>query len=167
MEPAITVFQPDNSGDQVTLILSLLIAAGAFGAMILLLRRPGGKLDRNRMLLLAMLAFFAFIIAGGTAFFSWWSARKVGPVSVFADAIETPYGKANFADIRNAFIETETERSLLNANITTASVRLLIIEEKDGRTHVLSETNYPIDAVLAALKKAVKARDPEGRGNKG
>lgn len=156
MEQTIATFQADNSGDQTILLIALLTALFALAGMILLLRRKNGGLDRNRTLLLAMLAFFAFIIALGTAFFSWWSARKTGPVTVFTDAIETPYGRAGFADIQNAYLKKESQSSLINPKLVTGSVRLLIIEEKDGHAHVLSEQNYPVEQVMTALKDAVK-----------
>lgn len=155
MDPTITVFQPDNTADQWTLWIALCVALAGLAGMILLLRRPAAGIPRRYGLLGAMLLFFVFLIASATAFFSFWSARKTGPVRLYADAIETPYGRAAFADIRNAYIEEEKEKSFINPNIVTGSVKLLIIEEYDGKAHVLSEEHYPLPRIMDSLREAI------------
>lgn len=156
MNDPIFTIQADQSTDQLSLLLALIIAGGALLATVVLLRRKTTRDNRTRTLLLAMLFFFAFLIASSTAFFSWLSARRTGPVMIYAEAIETPYGRVSFDNIRNASIEEEKERSLINQNIIKKTTRLLVIEEKNGKAHVLSEQNYPIQQILGELKAAVK-----------
>lgn len=103
-------------------------------------------------MLIAMLAFFAMIMAAGTAFFSFWSMQKTGPVYVYENSIVTPYGEAKYANISKAYIEMNNQQALLNPGNTTSSVRMLFLEERDGKMHVLSEDNYEIDKILKEIR---------------
>ncbi len=156
MDEPIHTFLPDHSSDMTTFWITAVIALAALGGLTALLRRPGRGERRNYRLLFAMLLFFAFLLAAGAAVFSWMTVRKTGPVYIYADAIETPYGRADFADIRDAGIKTEKEASLINPNIVTGQTRLLIIEEKEGKTHILAEENYKISPIMDALREAIK-----------
>lgn len=155
MTDALHTFTPDTGDLQFTLWTGLLIAVAGLGGCLWLLRNPGGRENRNYRMLGAMLLFFCFLIGGAMAIFSWWTSRKIGPVHIYADRIETPYGSATFDRIRDASIETERERSFVNPNITTRSYRLLIIEETDGKVHVFSEDNYDLTGIMEKLKRTI------------
>ncbi len=109
-------------------------------------------------MLLALLVFFALIIAATTAFFSFWSMQKIGPVQVFETQIETPYGTVAYEDISRAYIELNGKQSLVNPGANISSVRMLFIEEVDGKMHVMSERNYDIDEILNKMKSLVNPK---------
>lgn len=153
-EPLYT-FDPTHAQDELTLYLSLFIGLLALVVAILLLRRRSAPEQRNRRLLGAMLAFFIFLIAAGTAFFSGLFMRKIGPVHMYESKMETSYGEVAYPDIRNAYIHVDKQPSMINPNITRRSTRMLVIEEKDGRTHVLPEENYPIEQILGRMREIV------------
>ncbi len=161
MEQLIQTFQPQHTENQLGLWLGLLVAALALAGMLALLKSKTG--DQNRRMLGAMLLFFTCMIAVGTAFFSWLTMRKIGPVNLYADAIETPYGKLPFEDVGSIYIKMEQEKSLLKPEGGNKGVRLLVLESTDRKAHVLSEHNYNIQAILGTLKAALdawKANEP-------
>ena len=103
-----------------------------------------------------MLLFFVGMIAVGTSFFTYWTQKKTGPVLIYADAVETSYGKSYFRDVKNASITVAGNKSLVNPNQQRGATRLLLIEQHDGKVHVLSEDDYKIEAILNKLRGAVQ-----------
>lgn len=156
MNEALYTFEPVHQGDQATLLLSAVIALGALAGTIFLLRKPSEREQRNRRMLGAMLLFFVFLIAGSTAFFSNLFMRKLGPVTLYENSMETPYGTVAYPDIRNAYIHVDKQPSIVNPNITRRSTRMLIIEERNDKAHVLPEDNYPIEEILARMKEVIR-----------
>lgn len=153
-EPLYT-FLPTNTTDSFSFWGSIAVVVGSAIALVYLLRKKSSGDAYRRQMLLAMLVFFALIMAATTAFFSFWSIQKIGPVVVYSEQMETPYGTVAFDDITRAYIEMNGKRSLVNPGATTNSVRMLFIEEIDGKMHVMSEDNYDIDEILAKMKSIV------------
>ena len=150
------VFQPTHQEDQVVLWIAIMLAIVGVVGLVFALRRKSTTADeRNRNMLLAMLLFFLATISAGTALFSWLSMRKTGPVTITADAIETPYGKVDFKSIKNAEIITDQPVRLLPSNSQRGAVKLLLIEERSGKAHIMSEENYDIQRIFGALREAI------------
>lgn len=156
MNEALYTFEPVHQGDQVTLLLAAVIALGALAGTIFLLRKPAASGQRNYQILGAMLLFFVFLIAASTAFFSGLFMRKMGPVTLYKNSMETPYGVIAYPDISNAYIYVDKQPSIVNPNITRRSSRMLIIEEKNDKAHVFPEANYPIEEMLARMKEVIR-----------
>lgn len=157
MEEALYTFEPNLNYATSSLWFGIAAAvAGLAGCVFLLKKATDGGENRNYHLLGAMLLFFVFMIGISTAFFSWWTQRKIGPVKIYADAITTPYGEASFGEIDKAYIEEERQPSLINPNVTRERYNLLIIEEIGGKVHALSEENYDLRDILQKLRTAVK-----------
>lgn len=150
------IFQPTHQEDQLVLYISIILAIVGIAGLVFTLRKKATGDARNRNMLLAMLLFFLATISTGTAFFSWLSMRKTGPVTITADAIETPYGKAAFTDIRNAEIIADQPVRLIPSANSRGTVKLLIIEEESGKAHVMSEENYDIQRIFGTLREAMK-----------
>lgn len=161
MNQVIYTFDPTHQQDQTTFLLALFFALGALAAMFFLLRKPAADGNRNRRLLGAMLLFFVFLIAGSTAFFSRLFMQKLGPVTLYENAIETPYGIVDYPNIRNAYIHIDKQPSMINPSITRKSTRMLLIETKDGSAHVLPEANYPIQEILGKMKELIVEKNDE------
>ncbi|PHN06737.1 hypothetical protein [Flavilitoribacter nigricans] len=150
------VFQPTHQEDQFILYLAIVLAiVGGIGLVLSLRKKATGE-AHTRNMLVAMLLFFLTTISAGTALFSWLSMRKTGPVTITADAIETPYGKVNFKNIRNAEIITDSPVRLIPTSNGRGTVKLLLIEEDSGKAHVMSEENYDIQRIFGALREAMK-----------
>lgn len=156
MEPLFT-FPSNHQTDWITLGIALFIALVAGAAWYQLANSSKEKIDQNRRVLGAMLLFFVVIIALGTAAFSVWSIKRTPDVVIYSRYIDTPYGRIPLADIINASIRVEKQTSLVNPEITRKTVKILVIEEKNGKVHALSESNYDINGILNQLRKVVEA----------
>ena len=154
MEEVLYTFAPNNSATAQTAWAAAIIALAALAGTVALLKKKAAGRSYNQNMLAAMLLFFLMLISSGTAFFSWLKIRKTGPVSIYKDAVETPYGRASFAAIKDAYIHADKEPSLIDPNRSVRTTNMLVIEEKGGKTHVMSEQDYPIKEMLPALKDA-------------
>ena len=156
MEEALYTFAPDNSLAVQTAWAAVIIALGALAGTAILLKKKAGGLSHNQNMLAAMLLFFVMMISAGTAFFSWLKVRKTGPVAVYKDAVETPYGKAAFSNFKDAYIYADNQPSLVSPGRSVRTTKILVIEERDGKTHVMSKEDYPVQEMLPAIKNAYK-----------
>jgi len=148
-------FEAANSGAYTNFVLSVIAAVLGIGGMLYVLRREASREQRHLNIVIAMLLFFLFLIGSSTAFFSYMRLRKVGPVDIYEAGMKTPYGKVQFADIRNAEIITDEEPNVLSGS-TGRRTRILTIIERDGKTHALSQEDYPIQEILAKMKQTLK-----------
>ncbi|MCB0559854.1 MAG: hypothetical protein H6573_25400 [Lewinellaceae bacterium] len=156
MEDALYTFAPDNRIAAQTAWAAAVIALAALAGTILLLRKKAGGLSHNQNMLAAMLLFFVMLISSGTAFFSWLKIRKTGTVTVYRDAVETPFGKATFSNFKDAYIYADNQPSLVSPGRTVRTTKILVIEERTGKTHAMSEADYPVKEMLPAIKNAYK-----------
>jgi hypothetical protein len=146
-------FEAANSGAYTNFILAIIAAVLGVGGTLYLLRRKVSREQRNLNIVIAMLLFFLFLIGSSTAFFSYMRLRKVGPVDIYEAGMKTPYGRVQFADIRNAEIIIDEEPNVLSGSAGRRT-RILTIIERDGRTHALSEEDYPVQEILGKMKQA-------------
>lgn len=142
------VFQPQNSTDLTYFIIGLLAGIGGMLGAWLLLR----KSRKTQQSLIAMLLFFVGLIGLGTALFSYMSYRLVDEVVVTDTHFRSGYGETALADIKVMKIVTDRQSSFVNPSITQKSTRVLLIEEKSGRIHSLSELHYDITAIMRELR---------------
>lgn len=103
-----------------------------------------------------MLLFYGVLISLGVAGFSFWQNTKTVDLVFKEDSVETPYGVLKYNNIKNAKIQTETMSSLANPNMVRSRIQLLVITETNGKSHVLSEENYPIRNVLGEIRERIK-----------
>ncbi|MEQ8704103.1 MAG: hypothetical protein RIC19_09305 [Phaeodactylibacter sp.] len=148
-------FEAAGAASNVTLIFALLATVVGLAGTFLLLRKPAPRGQHNQRMLIAMLLFFTFLIGASTAFFSWMRTERLEPVMIYNNAVETSYGKVAYKDLGNAKIVTDQQNQPFS-NLNQGTTRLLVILEKDGKTHALSEEDYPIEEVLRELRNAVQ-----------
>ena len=110
-----------------------------------------GKLDTNRRNIVIMVCFFVGVVAMGTALFRLMSLWKLKPVQIFSDRIETPYGTAPLKNVRDFYVKIERHYKPINPTVVSDSARYFFLLERDDKTHVLSEGDYPVDSILAKL----------------
>ena len=120
-------------------------------------KTSSGKRTSSRMQPLLFLLFgFLALIAAGTGFFSWWTTVKTPAVVISETNLETGFGKAEWKDIGRFYIHFDRQLHPMSGIPVGDTTRLLTIIEKSGKTHVLSEENYDIDAIGKALLKYSK-----------
>jgi hypothetical protein len=156
MEQPIAVFEPIRSGNYIVVLISLLFAVIATAFLVYNYKKDISYKNRGYKQLFSLLAFFVIMIATVTAFFSFWAAQKFTTVKVYPQAIETSFGRVNFDDIQKIYIHNNQQVAPLTGTPHGKVVRILIIEEFDRKTHVLSEENYQIDSLLKVLSTLKK-----------
>lgn len=107
----------------------------------------------------AMLVFYVLLMAIGTAIFSYWNNRKLIDIVFEEKSFTSPYGVVKYNYIKNAKIQTETTSSYANANIVRSKVNLLVIEETNGKAHILSDENYEIREIMGELRKRIPKKE--------
>ena len=156
-------FEPMQDSSAITLWTGAIVGLVGIGLCAWLLFKKAEGLARQRNIILAMLFFFLSMIALGTSFFTFWTQQKTGPVLIYADAVESSFGKTYFKDLKDASITVAGSKSLVNPNQQRNATRLLLIEQYDGKVHVLSEENYHIETILNKLRTAIQEwRSSEG-----
>ena len=161
MEEAIHVINPISKENLIFFWIGLIVSIGSITGMVVVLKQKRNYQEKNKQMLIAMLLFFVFLISISTTFFSFWAHLKIGPVRIEANAIETAYGKTAFKDIKKITFHESNQPSMINPNISRNSVRILLIEERSGKIHALSEENYNINSIMQKLNKAIKDSQEE------
>lgn len=152
---ALQQFDPNNSSQQLAFWLAILITALALGGLLFLLKKKAPPQQYTRNMLMAMLLFFVCLIAASAAFFTKWSQLKTGKVYLYEDSIKTAYGMATFDQIKKASIHNNDQPSMVNPTIKRKTVKMLMIEETNGKMHILSEENYEINEIFGQLRTAI------------
>lgn len=156
-----TVFEPNISGLDTTTLWSILGLVVAMGIMLWGLV-PGLKgIPKTYKPLVSLLGFIGVLVAAITLFFSSWAGHKIGPVQIDQMSIETPYGKANYRDIRRIYLEKDQGQGVFPARNSESATQLLIIEEITGKTHVLSSENYPVMEIITAIRDQMPNKEKE------
>ncbi|MBR9920949.1 MAG: NRT1/PTR family MFS transporter [Bacteroidetes bacterium] len=153
----IEIIEPLSSGWGMGFWLCTLLALAAGAGMWFFLSGKPQKWTLNIRMLLAMLSFFALLIAGGTAFFTGWRQIKKQPVIFYEEQFETAFGNTLYADVRNIKKERIQETAPFNPMIQKGeAVTFLVIRGKGDQVHMLSEQDYPIDKIAYRLNELVR-----------
>ena len=102
-----------------------------------------------------ILGFFA-VIAFGTTVFRLYSKWRLQPIEIYNNYIKTPYGDAPLSNILDSYIKLEIKYKPMQSNIAQDSAHYLFIIERNSKTHVLSEGDYPIKEVLDKLNETMR-----------
>ena len=156
MEDALFSFPANPGSDQIFVYLGLIAFILGGVATVYLLRQKGPRETYNRRMLTAMLVFFLAMLGAGTGLFSYLSMQKMSTVEIFSDRLVTGYGEVALTDIKNAKIETAGRSSLVDPGRFSYETKLLIIEEQNGKAHVLPDEIYNIQAILDAMRQTLK-----------
>ncbi len=112
-------------------------------------------LIQNKKLLL-LFAGFLGIIALGTSIFSGLTQQKLTTVQIYKNGISTPHGEVTFDNIRSIKMEQLKEHSKYPVQrdgefITIDTANVILVEENNGKIHLLSEDNYPLTSIYKEL----------------
>ncbi len=111
------------------------------------------RLDAPRRAVVSMILSFIAVILAGFVGLRVYSSFKLSPVKIYINRIETPYGEANFREVRDFYIKQERKYKPMNPNEVTDSTRYFFLFERSDKTHVLSEGDYLIDSILAKMNE--------------
>jgi hypothetical protein len=137
-----------------------LIAAVATGLMAWWLNRKQYEDNRDKNLKNVGVMFlgFLFMLACGSGLFKLMSLWSLKPIEIYSHSVKTPYGRAEFKDVKDFFIKPSMIAKSIDPNLPVDSTRFLSIIERRGESdkiHILSEGDYPIDSVFVYLIKAL------------
>lgn len=152
MGEIVSTYAP-TSNDQITLIISILIAIVGFYLTYRFLKRKVTREQHSRNVLIAMLFFFAALISTTVAFFSGWSLSKQGQVVLYENGMKIGGNELAYSSIKRMVVRNDQSSSFVNPQVTTRSSNILLIESKDGRTYALSSEHYPLGELYAKLKE--------------
>jgi hypothetical protein len=150
MDTPLHTFDAIKSPFDAWLVAPILIAL-ACGLAILYVQK-NTTLDYNRRSILVMVLGFFIVIAlvsFGLKAYSYW---RLKPVQIFNNRIVTPYGEAPFSNVA-FYIKLENTYKPLQSEIVRDSARYFFLIEKNEKTHVLSEGDYPIYDILDKMNQ--------------
>lgn len=156
MSETIFNYSPVSGEDEWYLWGGLILALLSLGSTIYVLARKFSYDYQNRKWLLAMLLFFVFLMAAGTAVFSWMSYERLEPISLYADRLVIGQKALSFKNIKQIKLEQGQDKSMVNPNIVKASYKLLLVEELSGKVYVFSERHYPVQDMMVQLRAAIE-----------
>lgn len=154
MEKPLYVIEPFQHGLDFWLISSIAITIlSLLGAYYF---NRSTKLDYNRRNILVMILGFFAVIAFGTIIFRLYSKWRLQPVEIYGNRIKTPYGETRLDNILDSYIKLETKQKPMQSGAIEDSAHYLFIIERNNKTHVLSEGDYPIREIIDRLNEVMK-----------
>ncbi len=155
MDTPLATFEPAAGGMQSLSIAAFIVFLACSIGTVFLLRQKAGGHARGNNALMAMLLFFVGIISLGTFVFNTLAYQRVGTVIVFEDGIELGKHKIVFSDIENATIESTGQTSFINPDILKKTTQILLIYERNGKTHALSSEHYAVEEIMETMRAAL------------
>ncbi len=152
MTEALHLYEPTNQSTGTIWLAIFIFIASSIGAFMLFRQKNNRTPYTN---LGAMLVGFVAMIALCTAVFSWWAFYRIATVQIYTNAIQIGNDRIDFATLNNAEIRKDEQKSFVNPMIVKNSVLLMLIEQRGGKTYVLSSEHYPVTDIMRKLKAAV------------
>lgn len=149
-------FEPDSS-DRLFLWLGLAVAVVAFYLTYHFLRQKKKGREHTKAALIAMLFFFTGLMAFGTAFFSGWSVLKQGKIVLQQEQMQIGQRDIPYTQINKIYFKQEKQASPFQAINNTSVISFLVVEEKGGRTHAISEEQFPIGEIRTRIEEIFAA----------
>ncbi|MCB0705879.1 MAG: hypothetical protein KDC34_11240 [Saprospiraceae bacterium] len=156
------IIEPYHNAWGMTFWLSTLFALMAGAALWFFLRGKPEKWTQNMRMLMAMLAFFGVLLAGGTAFFQGWTHLKKGPIVFYENQFKSGFGTTPYAEISLIRKEMVQQTAPFNPAIKTGvPMWILVVKGKADQVHMLSGEDYPIDEIAQKLEERMKKEQEE------
>ncbi len=135
-------------------VIPIVIATICFANILFF--RQYKRLDSMRRNVVIMVFTFIGLTALGAGVFKFASMKKLTPIKIYADAIETPYGKIPFSDLKDASVQPYMKYKPMQAGTVTDSTRyLFLFKQSQDLPDVISEGDYKIDSIFDALRQTL------------
>jgi hypothetical protein len=106
------------------------------------------NLDYTRRNIMVMILGFFTIIALSTVGMKLYAFWRLQPVQIFNNRIITPYGETPLSNVADFYVKLEKTYKPMQTEVVRDSARYFFLIEKNDKTHVLSEGDYPIYDIL-------------------
>ena len=153
MDKPLHIIEPYKHGMDGWLILTF--GFFALSIAVMYYYNKNKKLDYNRRNIIVMLSGFIAAIAFMSGGFRLYSKWRLQPIEVSVNHIKTPYGKAPLNNLLDYYIKLEKRYKPMQADIIQDSAYYFFLIERNNKTHVLSEGDYPIREVLDKLNEVM------------
>jgi hypothetical protein len=153
MDTPLHSFNAIKSPFDIWLVAPILITL-ICGLAILYVRK-NTTLDYNRRNILVMILGFFTVIAMVSFGMKAYSYGRLKPVQIFTNRIITPYGETPLSNVADFYIKLEKTYKPMQSEIVRDSARYFFLIEKNDKTHVLSEGDYPIYDILTKMNEVM------------
>jgi hypothetical protein len=113
------------------------------------------KLDYTRRNIMVMVLGFFTIIALSTVGMKLYAFWRLQPVQIFTNRIVTPYGETPLSNVADFYVKLEKTYKPMQTEVVRDSARYFFLIEKNDKTHVLSEGDYPIYDILDKMNNVM------------
>jgi hypothetical protein len=113
------------------------------------------NLDYTRRNIMVMLLSFFTIIALSTVGMKLYAYWRLQPVQIFNNRIVTPYGETPLSNVADFYVKLEKTYKPMQTEVVRDSARYFFLIEKNDKTHVLSEGDYPIYDILDKMNNVM------------
>lgn len=151
-EKCLYVFEPIKLGFDSWLWIPIMIMTFCIIAGVVAQKKIT---DKNRRLTLLMVISFAGTISFFTSLSRTYAIWRTQPVKLYTEHLETPFGKTTYFNIKDYFIRLQHEYKPMQPETVRDSTRYLMIIERNDKTHLLSQSDYPIDTILAKMNEVI------------
>jgi hypothetical protein len=148
METPVFIYEATKNYLESWLIGSIIVGLLGFGLYFFQEKLPVAQRLKNVVGLAAALIGLVAMLSLGLKLFSM---ARLKPVKLYRNSVETPYGTAQWRDIKDFYIKSEVHYKPMQPNVIADSARFFFIIERNDKGHVLSEGDYPIDSILAKM----------------
>jgi hypothetical protein len=134
---------------------NLVLFSIALGLTIFILVYNRKRIDPESVRVKRTIIGFASILALGSYVALGIQLLRNDRVNVVfnKDEMTTPHGKIAYKNIKNSYLYFKEKKSPLIPNLVLDTTKMLIIEEEDGKKHVLLENDYPVDSIMLAIRE--------------
>jgi hypothetical protein len=127
--------------------LALFSGAGS----LFLLWTKGRKETYTFRMLGAMGLFFLFLLSMGSAVFSGLALNRLRPVTATEAGLGCGKRELAWDQVLSVRVIRSQEKNALN--VVQRQTRILVVEGRDGKRWMWSESNYPVSGILGAIRQ--------------
>ena len=152
----IKIYEASNTGFYTTLILPILLGLALMGLAFYLHKKEVAYENRNIKNLGFLMSLFGIVLCFGVALFSFINLQRIQPVELHAKQLKIEGDYLPFTDIKRVYLHQDFQASHISAQLIRDTTYILVVEERAGKTHLLSEENYPIKEMVVAINEQME-----------
>lgn len=152
MEELLYTFEADRSQEIAQLIWAIVATVAFLAVLIYLKKKPLSEDKKHLEKTGIMLMGFGLIISIGSIFGIAWRLQRLGPVEIYKNRFVSSYGEVSYDELKNVYIHTGHDRSLVSPSIELDTTRLAYFEERKGRAYVFSDEHYDVEGIVRAVR---------------